>query len=1102
MSKKCNTITGILQRKGTDQLLRNKFELNPSSIELMDFDLEDWMKFAYNFAKHVNYFGEENSKIPDGDWQSFFKNNEDLKELLENLDKSQSLTPHLTLFICFLRLLDFSKARLNNITKRHLDFFYSEILKIEKIPAQSDNAYVVFELAKSFDQEKLVKGMGLDGGKDASGNKLIYELTEDLAANKAKVAQLKNLYYHKSGSIQDGPDSDYYMRSSKVANSMDGQGEAFTGEDVSWLPFGYYQDEATNPNGPWDKPSLEKAKIGFSVGADILQLSEGERHVQFSIDFRDAFTNANAPSFEDLNESIEVYYTIKNKWEGPLSLIQKVADEEASEAEVDISAQAVKDLADFDSYVKNKKAELYVKLERKYAASAPYDPEIHLGNLASESPVFRFIIDVNTEKGAKVFKAFSKAITGVAVQVNVEGMRQLILDTDAGKLNPTKPMYPFTTMPVKGSNLVIDHNEIFQKNWKSIDVQIKWQNTPENFVTWYEAYQANLIGNLSPQNYSDSQVVRYSGGTPPSKGTSTEDQYAVRLQAARVKNGPGNNPVISETSDFKAIKYVKSNNEWIDAPAGNSRIVQLFNGESSADGVKYDCTFQIFNPSTIASEPAGPIKLSLNTSFMHDMYPQLYAIALSSGDKNQIIPNKPYTPFAEEIIVNYSAKEYISLTGNDEDAYKNRSLTLFHERPFGHSIEHDYLRATHNAQSSVCTLAPTVNRGGELYIGLKDAVNLQTVSLFIQLLEGSENPLVQSFDTVDVTWEVLCSDFWKPLDSVAIKMNEIDNFLKSGLVRLEIPKEATKDNMQLDKGLTWIKARMPRSYDAVCRVLDISTQGAMAVFVNNDNDLSHLEKGLPAESIAKLQERVSSVKSVVQPFNSFDGKPEENDPSYYKRVSERLRHKNRAIMLWDYENIILQEFPDIYRAKCLNHTNTKSFLAAGCVTVVVVPDTVNKNMFNNLQPRVSTAYLNKIKKYVSQLTSLHVNLDVINPDYEELEIITEVKFYDQFDVALYKLQLNEDLKKYLSPWAYDDAKNVEFGVTLHRSVLIDFIERLPYVDYILSIDMKVGKIGQMRESVKNATPTSPKSILVSVEQHDISTVEVSGVTETTIEAEC
>ena len=1102
MSKKCDTITGILQRKGTDQLLRNKYELDPASIELMDFDVEDWMKFAYNFAKHVNYFAEESSKIPEGDWQGFFKDNEDLKELLENLNKSQSLTPHLTLFICFLRLLDFSKARLNKITKRHLDFFYTEILKIDKIPAQSDNAYIVFELAKSFNQVKLEKGTGLDGGKDNDGKKRIYELTEELAANKAKVDQLKNLYYHVGVSGKNAPDAENYMRSSNVANSLDGQGEAFVGEDVSWLPFGYYQNEKPDTNEPLEKPVLEKAKIGFSIGSDILQLSEGERHVQFSIDFKNAFTQDNAPSFEELRDSIQVYYTIKNKWEGPLQLMPNASSEESATATV--SLQSVKELDDFDTFVSDKRAELYVRLDRKHQATASYNAEIHTGNLGCESPVFRFIVDVNTSEGIKVFNAFSKEITGIAIQVNAVGMRQLILDSDTGKLNPTKPMYPFTTLPVKGSNLVIDQSEIFQKNWNSIDVKIKWQNTPNDFDEWYEAYQTTFVGKLSSKTYSDSQKVAYVGGVTPTQGSLTNQQYSALLLSKQTKNDPGDSPIVSDESYFSAVKYIKENNEWVEAGEGSARTVELFQEESKeSDGTtKFECNFEIFNSSSVPTEPAGPIKLSLTNSFMHELYPQLYAIALSSTNKNQIIPNKPYTPFAEEIVVNYSAKEFITLSGNDESAFENRNITLFHETPFGQILEHDYLRTKYNAQLKECTLVPKVNKGGELYIGLKDAVNLQTVSLFIQLLEGSENPEAESFDSKSVTWEVLCSDFWQPLDTVAIKMNEIDNFLNSGLVRIEIPKEATDDNMQLDKGLIWIKAIMPLSYDAVCRVLSISTQGAMARFVNNDNELSHLEKGLPAETISKLQERLSSVKSVLQPYNTFDGKPKENDPSYYKRVSERLRHKNRAIMLWDYENIILQEFPDIYRVKCLNHTNTKSFLAAGCVTVVVVPDTVNKNMFNILQPRVSKAYLNKIKRYVSQMTSLHVNVDIVNPQYEEVEILAEVKFYDQYDAALYQLQLNEDLKKYLSPWAFDETKNVEFGVTLHRTVVIDFIERLYYVDYVLLLDLKLVKPDKSRETVRNATPSSPRAILVSVEQHDITPVTVTGTSVTTIEAEC
>ena len=39
-----------------------------------------------------------------------------------------------------------------------------------------------------------------------------------------------------------------------------------------------------------------------------------------------------------------------------------------------------------------------------------------------------------------------------------------------------------------------------------------------------------------------------------------------------------------------------------------------------------------------------------------------------------------------------------------------------------------------------------------------------------------------------------------------------------------------------------------------------------------------------------------------------------------KRISERLRHKGRAITRFDYERITLEQFPEIWKVKCINHT--------------------------------------------------------------------------------------------------------------------------------------------------------------------------------------
>ena len=104
MGENCNDISSILIREGADKTSRVKTSLNPDLLKLQEFGIEQWMQFAYNFAKDVNYFNTNNDIIPDGDWQAFFKDETELKELLERLDSSNKLTAHLTLFICFLKL--------------------------------------------------------------------------------------------------------------------------------------------------------------------------------------------------------------------------------------------------------------------------------------------------------------------------------------------------------------------------------------------------------------------------------------------------------------------------------------------------------------------------------------------------------------------------------------------------------------------------------------------------------------------------------------------------------------------------------------------------------------------------------------------------------------------------------------------------------------------------------------------------------------------------------------------------------------------------------------------------------------------------------------
>ena len=240
------------------------------------------------------------------------------------------------------------------------------------------------------------------------------------------------------------------------------------------------------------------------------------------------------------------------------------------------------------------------------------------------------------------------------------------------------------------------------------------------------------------------------------------------------------------------------------------------------------------------------------------------------------------------------------------------------------------------------------------------------------------------------------------------------NFLSSGIVKFGIPRQATQDNTRLPEGYIWIRAKMHRAYNAICKAIDIHTQAVLATFEDHNNELAHLDKGLAAETIKKLITRIPQVKGVNQPYTSFNGIPEESDTRFYRRISERLRHKNRAITLWDYEHLILQEFPEVFKVKCLNHTyiqdendTTKdNYIAAGHVTLVVIPDSVNKNVFDIYQPRVSKGLIHKIKAFINQHNTSQVTVDVINPRYEEVAVTLEVEFLEGYDERFYsKLSL-------------------------------------------------------------------------------------------------
>jgi hypothetical protein len=312
-----------------------------------------------------------------------------------------------------------------------------------------------------------------------------------------------------------------------------------------------------------------------------------------------------------------------------------------------------------------------------------------------------------------------------------------------------------------------------------------------------------------------------------------------------------------------------------------------------------------------------------------------------------------------------------------------------------------------------------------------------------------------------------------------------DELTTSGIVKFAMPENMTKDNTIMPKDLHWIKAAILRNSKSVSETIGIHTQAIQVVFTNEEeNDKLRLNTALPAGSVSKLKEADANVKKVEQPYDSFGGREPEVERHYYLRVSELLRHKGRAIQKWDYERIVLEAFPQIFKTKCINHSfalNAHEYIndfpvAPGYVLLAVIPDLTKLNAGNSFEPKAPVSLLEEITKWVCKRTSAFVRLRVMNPRYEKVHLCLKVKLYKGKDENYYKEKLEEDLREFLAPWAIGEYDKLRFGQCVNRSDLLQFLEGLDYMDYIIDLQMQ-HEMDKTMTTRQEICPKTPRSIL-------------------------
>jgi hypothetical protein len=990
-----NIIQYLLAMDGVNQSQRSQPALDPANVKLDGRTMSELVRFVYELAAQVKYYDKNNN--PQGNWKPFFDHLLNGAAVMSDTDLQTMMlvktdvAPHIALLLAFLQVYAVAANDLNTLTKKRLDYYYQEVLRLQRTVPGPDEVHVLFELGKSAKPLLLKKGALLDAGKTSTGLPLQYAADNDIVISHTVAGMTRSSY---TDAKPDGK---------KIVFKANDASLVVNESATAWRPFGTSQLSI-----PPESRLMEPVSFGWAAASPNLLLAEGKRTITLQIALR-SFKGTTSPELI-LTSMLAVSLTGSEGWltEGLVW-----------------SAKLIPGILLQDPELENPfTLELSVELNESLPAVTAYSETLHLGSYTTVWPVIRVLFKPESYI-SNLLSGFR--VENIVIKVEAKGVKNLVLQNDQATQANDKPVLPFGNTPFIQSNFYIGSEEVFSKTLTSIGVNLEWQDPPESFADHYSSY-----------------------------GNSNVTNNNIFLTAIDLLNNRNwNTRLVFSASLFNA--------------ADPARVQSLFINESSFATQTSAATFRRnaalklagafdnkINQGFIRLVLAGPTKNSLGDlpveapfeAFGHKTFPVAYTdqvILLSKftgvGTKPEL-PKQPYTPVLKSVSVDYTAKD--EFKPNDP----NGTDQFFMQDVFG---------PAETVKDDTALLVVPQPGNGSLYIGVKNATAPQTLSFLLQIEEGSVEG-EELLRSSDLNWSYLAGNYWKNISSADIIEESTGGLQKPGLIRLNMGADATVQHSLMPKAMHWIRASVKDNPKGAAAITSINTEAAKATLVLPGGVAvgyeTHLAQPLGAGSISKLVVKVPAIKKITQPFPSFGGRNAESDDAFYRRISERLRHKKRGVSGWDFERLALESFPEIYKIKCLPHSDTEKSFKPGDLRLVVVPDWRKRPTGNPLQPKMNRNRLREIADFVKDnYASPFATVHVSNPVYETLVVDCKVSFHAEFDAGYYTVILEEDIKKFLSPWAYLEGQDIVFGGKVHASEILAFIEGREYVDFITDFEL-------------------------------------------------
>ncbi len=975
--------------------------------------------------------------------------------------------PEISLIVAFLQLYKTQQDHLNDVSKRYLDFYYYEVLKQKHKDIVPNHIYIKFNLNDNANFVEVVDGERFIGGEYENGDDVIYISDNKVQLNKIEVQKLHTIYADfNTLNVQGKP---LRLMSGMISATIPVEEVTPNSEKIIAYTFPTFGDKKGYSLA--QGYSSKESELGFAVASHGLFLEEGTRNVKVSVSFNpdsfklleDLVTSLSATFNETIDqlfikiflEAFRLEITAPESW---LAITKYVAVKDKENPILHIS----------------------FTVEPNQPPIVAHNPEIHGGMYQTILPILKIIL--NSDSYLYPFTLLEKLVVEqVVIQANVVGIRDLKIYSEFGELSPTSPFLPFGPSPHIGSYFIIGKNEIFQKSIDKLEIKMEWFNLPKDnsgFFGYYLPYELPLDNTTFEANISVLNNGRWVPENPALRQ---------HIKLFRTKINP-KDEVPQPEAELHHTTFLDN----IDI----SNLKLSHNYEDITKEANYD---NLSDRGFLKLEFANPY-----FGFGHDMYASVVSkitlenatSGLFSMIKNGFkkpdpkpMPNSPHAPQLQSISLNYESTSVILLTDRSVKADKiNERGQFFHIHPFGEQQVYP------NYTQHTTKLLPEFYGEGCLLLGLSEVNAPQLFSILFELTEGVGSSSDEARPIIE--WSYLVNDDWQVLPPNKIINDGTDNFIKTGIITLELPYDFKNGNTILDAELFWLRASVIANMGAVGSLKHISTQVVSATWENNEEYPTFLERPLPAFSLRGSETNLLGVRDMEQPLDSFGGRSEEQSKKFFTRISERLRHKQRAINPFDFERMILERFPQVHQATCLPNMTSRSLYAPSSVMLVVAPmsDGINQ------EPQVSSELLYDIKQYLQKYVSPFTYLEVRNPAYERVKIIGDLKLALGYSFGYYVQKLNEDISFYLSSSITGKRKSGELGGRINTADVLSYIRTLPYVEFITRFSMV--QIAQdfrgnniLLDTAETETPkpflqaTKPWSILVPAQAHQLLTLD-------------